>query len=170
VEENQWIKNHLAAGTQSGQYVTTGEYSYRSKFSAIDGLVLCGDAFGFLDPVFSSGVTLALKSGTLVADTIDECFKAGDFSATRFIGYGNHMKQGIENMRKLVYAFYDLNFSFRKLTDKYPETHGLITDCLSGDVNKDYTWLYERCAEMAQIPDELPCGDAMVLSAGAAGE
>lgn len=170
VEENQWIKDHIAPGHSMGTYYTTGEFSWRSKFSAMDGLVLCGDAFGFLDPVFSSGVMLALKSGTLAADTIEQCFKANDFSASRFVDYGNYMKQGIENMRKLVYAFYDLNFSFRKLTEKYPEAHGQITDCLSGDVNKDFTWLYERCAEMAKIPEDLPCGDAMVLSAGAAGE
>ena len=110
---------------------------------------------------------LALKSGTLVADTIDECFKAGDFSATRFIGYGNHMKQGIENMRKLVYAFYDLNFSFRKLTDKYPETHGLITDCLSGDVNKDFTSLWKAIEEFVPLPAALPYGPPLISPAAA---
>lgn len=165
VEENQWIKDHLAQGQQTGPYFTTGEYSYRSKVAAIDGMVLVGDAYGFLDPIFSSGVMLALKSGTLAADTVDACIRDRDFSAKRFVEYGRTMKQGIENMRRLVYAFYDMNFSFRKVTDKYPETAGLITDCLSGDVNKDFTFLFEKCAELAQIPDELPCGDVLVKSA-----
>ena len=45
-------------------------------------------------------------------------------------------------MRKLVYAFYDPNFSFRALTERYPDLVGDITDCLSGDVNKDFSRLF----------------------------
>ena len=52
-------------------------------------------------------------------------------------------------MRKLVYAFYDQNFSFRQLTDKYPELAGDVTDCLSGDVNKDYSRLWAAVGELA---------------------
>jgi hypothetical protein len=61
-------------------------------------------------------------------------------------------------MRKLVYAFYDQNFSFRKLTDKYPDLAGDVTDCLSGDVNKDFTRLFNAVAEFAPVPDALPYG------------
>ena len=68
VQENVWIKEHLAPGKQVGEYWTTGEYSYRSRYCADDGLVLAGDAFVFLDPVFSSGVFLALKSGEMAGD------------------------------------------------------------------------------------------------------
>ena len=50
----------------------TKDYSYRSKQVAGDGWVLVGDAFGFLDPLYSSGVLLALKSGELAADAIVE--------------------------------------------------------------------------------------------------
>ena len=60
------------------------------------------------------------------------------------------MREGLENMRKLVYAFYDQGFSFRKLTNKYPDLAGAITDCLSGDVNKDFSRLYAGVAETAE--------------------
>ena len=62
VNNNAWLKEHLAAGEQFGPYRVTGEYSYRSRHCAADGLILAGDAFAFLDPVFSSGVFLALRS------------------------------------------------------------------------------------------------------------
>jgi hypothetical protein len=65
-------------------------------------------------------------------------------------------------MRKLVYAFYDPNFSFRKLTDKYPELAGDVTDCLSGDVNKDFSKLWEAVREFAPLPDDLPVGQPLV--------
>ncbi len=122
VGQNVWIQNHLQPGKQVGNYYITNEFSYRSRHGAADGLVLLGDAFGFLDPVFSSGVMLALKSGVLAADVAHEAILAGDCSAARFATYTRMMQEGMENMRKLVYAFYDTNFSFRQLTDKYPES------------------------------------------------
>jgi len=158
IEQNAWIKQHLAQGTQVGQFYLTSEFSWRSRYCAADGLLLAGDAFGFLDPVFSSGVMLALKSGVMAADAITAALKAQDFCAERFTEYGRTMIEGLENMRKLVYAFYEQTFSFRKLTDKYPETVGLITDCLSGDVNKDFSKLFTAVAETTQVPEPLPYG------------
>ena len=96
IENNVWIKEHLAPGRQFGQYWTTGEYSYRSEFCAGDGLILAGDAFAFLDPVFSSGVFLALKSGEMAGDAVDAALSAGDFSASQFDHYGKELCDGIE--------------------------------------------------------------------------
>jgi len=162
IEQNVWIKAHLACGTPVEPYRLTSEFSWRSRYCAADGLLLAGDAFGFLDPVFSSGVMLALKSGALAADAIGEAFEAQDFSAERFTDYSRTMREGLENMRKLVYAFYDERFSFRKLTDKYPDLAGDITDCLSGDVNKDFSRLYAAVAETAEVPAPLPYGAPLV--------
>jgi flavin-dependent dehydrogenase len=162
IEQNQWIKAHLACGQQVGQYYLTSEFSWRSRYCAADGLLLAGDAFGFLDPVFSSGVMLALKSGCLAADAIVAAHAAQDFSAERFAEYSRVMREGLENMRKLVYAFYDQGFSFRKLTNKYPDLAGAITDCLSGDVNKDFSTLYAAVAETAEVPALLPYGAPFV--------
>jgi hypothetical protein len=57
-----------------------------------------------------------------------------------------------------VYAFYNPNFSFRVLTDKYPDLAGDLTDCLSGDVNKDFTRLFTAVQEYAPVPEPLPVG------------
>jgi flavin-dependent dehydrogenase len=162
IEQNAWIKAHLACGSPVGPYYLTSEFSWRSRYCAANGLLLAGDAFGFLDPVFSSGVMLALKSGTLAADAIVEAFKVRDFSAERFEPYSRIMREGLENMRKLVYAFYDQGFSFRKLTDKDPDLVGPITDCLSGDVNKDFSRLFAAVAETAEVPAPLPYGVPLV--------
>lgn len=165
IEQNAWIKQHLAEGTPVGEYRLTSEYSHRSRYCAAEGLLLAGDSFGFLDPVFSSGVMLALKSGCLAADAIRAAHEAEDFSAERFDEYGRVLREGLENMRKLVYAFYDHNFSFRQLTNKYPDLAGDITDCLSGDVNKDFSRLYAAVAETAEVPEPLPYGVPLVKTA-----
>jgi flavin-dependent dehydrogenase len=124
--------------------------------------LLVGDAFAFLDPVFSSGLMLALKSGVMVGDAVHEALVARDFSPARFADYATYMRQGVENMRKLVYAFYDPNFSFKQVIDKYPEAAGEITDCLSGDVNKDFTPLWKKIREFVPLPDDLPVGQPLI--------
>lgn len=156
--ENKWIEDHLAEGEQFGEYWTTGEYSYRSEYCADDGVVLVGDAFAFLDPVFSSGVFLALKSGVMAADTIDAALADGDFRASRFDDYGRKLCEGLEAMRKIVYAFYDENFSFADVIRKYPHLRADLTDCLIGDVDKDLSELFGAVAEFAEIPSELDYG------------
>ncbi len=158
IEQNQWIKNHLSVGQQTGDYFITSEYSRHSKYCAAPGLVLVGDAFAFLDPVFSSGVMLALKSGVLIGETIHQGLLAKDLSPARFTEYGTVMRQGVENMRKLVYAFYHPDFSFREVIKKHPEAAGQITDCLSGDVNKDFSELWNNIRAFIPLPDDLPYG------------
>ncbi|MBN9688677.1 MAG: tryptophan 7-halogenase [Verrucomicrobia bacterium] len=169
IEENEWVKTHLAVGESTGEYFITSEYSRHSRHCASPGLVLAGDAFAFLDPVFSSGVMLALKSGHLVAETIHEGLVAGDLSPERFREYGQTIRAGVENMRKLVYAFYDPKFSFREVIKAYPEAGGLITDCLSGDVNKDFTQLWSWIGEFVPLPDDLPYGDPLLPIPATAG-
>ena len=158
IGQNLWIQEQLSVGDQVGSYFLTSEYTQHARFCYADGLLLAGDAFCFLDPVFSSGVMLALKSGVLAGDTVHEALVAGDFSPGRFANYGTTMRTGIETMRKLVCAFYDPNFSFRVLTNKYPDLAGDITDCLSGDVSKDFSRLFAAVAEFAQLPETLPYG------------
>src|SRR5688572_5901289 len=65
------LQPRLANATQVFPVQATRDFSYRSSRIAGDGWVLVGDAFGFLDPIYSSGVLLALKSGELAADSVD---------------------------------------------------------------------------------------------------
>ena len=161
VNENLWIKEHLAVGRQVGPYYLTSEYSFHARHCGSEGLLLVGDAFCFLDPVFSSGLMLALKSGVMAGEAVHEALGAGDFTPERFAGYATGLRRGIENMRKLVYAFYHPNFSFKDVVMKYPELAGDITDCLSGDVDKDFSRLWERIREFAPVPEELPVGQPL---------
>ena len=138
----------------------TAEYSYRSRYCAGDGLVLAGDAFSFLDPVFSSGVFLALKSGEMAGDAVDAALQAGDASAGRFAAYGEKLCFGIESMRKLVYAFYDTSFSFGRVLRKYPDLRGDLTDCLIGNLFRDFGPLFAAIAEFAEVPQPLSYGKA----------
>jgi flavin-dependent dehydrogenase len=165
VEENQWIKDHVACGEQTGPYRLVSEYTQHARHCGSDGLLLVGDAFAFLDPVFSSGVMLALKSGVMAGDETHQAIVERDFSPERFAGYARQMREGVENMRRLVYAFYHPKFSFRTLTNKYPDAVGSVTDCLSGDVNKDFSVLWKQIEEFLPLPEALPVGEPLSAAA-----
>jgi flavin-dependent dehydrogenase len=158
IGENVWIQEHLAQGEQFGQYWVTGEFSYRSKHCATDGLVMAGDAFVFLDPVFSSGVFLAFKSGEMAAEAVDVALSKQCYTANMFDDYGAMLCKHVETMRKIVYAFYDDNFSFGGLIKQSPEVRGHLTDCLIGDVQQDFGGLFKAIREIAELPSELDYG------------
>jgi flavin-dependent dehydrogenase len=162
VRQNPWIEDHLSTATQFGDYWVTGEYSYRGEHCAADGLVLVGDAFAFLDPVFSSGVFLALKSGELAADAVDAALaRPGPVPAAAFAAYGERVCQAVETMRRIVYAFYDPKFSFADLIRAHQDQRGPLTDCLIGNIDRrDYAPLFAAMRNFATLPSPLPYGRA----------
>jgi len=158
IRKNKWIEEHLAQGEQFGKYFTTSEFSYRSRYCAADGLVLAGDAFGFLDPVFSSGLFLALWGGVKVGDVVHAALNEGEVRAERFAEYGSEVCESMETMRKLVYAFYDRGFSFKKLITAYPDVRPALTDCLIGHLQRDFGDLVKGLGEFATLPEPTTYG------------
>ena len=159
--KNSWLAEHLAAGECEGNFRVTGDYSYRARHCAADGLVLTGDALAFLDPVFSSGVFLALKGGEMAADTVHAALSDGDVSAGRFAAYSAEILGHVEAMRKLVYAFYDEGFNFGEMLREYPHLRQDLTDCLIGNLERDFTELWTAVAEFASLPEEIPAGQPL---------
>lgn len=153
-----WIERHLAPGRHTGEVRVTSDFSYRSRHCAQDGLVLTGDAFGFLDPVFSSGVFLALQGGVMVGDAVEAALAAGDVSAERFSDYGREFCRGMEAMRRLVHAFYDVTFNFGTFLKAHPEFRGDLTDVLIGKLYEDFEPFFGAMSEFASIPGPLPHG------------
>jgi flavin-dependent dehydrogenase len=136
------LQPRIAEAERVGPYRAAKEYSYRSSKVAGDGWVLVGDAFGFLDPLYSSGILLALKSGALAADAIAAGLERGDVSEAALGCWGPDYVAGLERMRKLVCGFYD-GLNFGKLVRDHGHAKPLITDILIGDIfkgNIDALW------------------------------
>lgn len=110
------------------------DFSYASRAIAGDGWVLVGDAFGFLDPIYSSGVFLALKSAELAASSIHAALGAGDPSAARLGRHGPAFIAGMEALRRLIYAYYDRGFSFSRFLEAHPEARDDLVNMLVGNV------------------------------------
>jgi flavin-dependent dehydrogenase len=156
IEKCESVRRRVAEGTRVDKIYSILDYSYRSKHNAGDGFIIIGDAYGFLDPIYSSGVLLALKMAELAADAIHDAFNHDDFSAARLGQYQAKLDRGIESMRKLVYAFYNDGFSFSGFLRKYPEERVHIINLLIGDVFKEgVDAVYGPMSEFAEIPPPL---------------
>ncbi len=161
LQKCQPLKQRLEGAKQLYPIQTTKDFSYRASRIAGENWVLIGDAFGFLDPVYSTGLFLALKSGEMAADAIIEAFRENDFSETRLGSFGQTFVNGMEAFRKLVYAFYTKEFSFARFLSEYPQHLGGIVDILSGDVyRRDVTHIFPAMSKMCYFPPEVPLGSA----------
>ncbi len=136
VENCPEIKRRISGATQADKFYATKDYSYRARKWSGDGWVLIGDAHGFLDPLYSSGVLLALKSGSMAADAIAEGLEKGDLSAGQLGKWGDEFHKGMDRMRKLVVEYYD-GFSFGRFIRKHPHFKGHLTDLLIGNLFND---------------------------------
>jgi len=136
VERCPAVKQRVAAAKRVTGYFATKDYSYRAKQVSGDGWVLVGDAFAFLDPLYSSGVLLALRSGEMAADAVAEGLASGDTSAAQLGKWGPVFSEGVDRMRRLVCEYYD-GFSLGKFVRAYPHLQGTVTDLLIGGLFED---------------------------------
>ncbi len=150
------IMRRVEKASRVGNVFVTTDFSCQSRRITGDGWVLVGDAFGFLDPVYSSGVFLALVSGEWAADAIHDALDADDVSADRLGRFGPRFMAGMQLMRQMVYAFYDPRFSFATFLKSHPEHHDRLVRLLIGDVfNDEVGEIFDAMGEWVDFPDPI---------------
>ena len=151
------LKSRLENASICSDVSVVSDFSYRSRRCAGPGWVLIGDAFGFIDPVYSTGVFLALKSGEMAAEAIAEGIAANDLGGDRLGAFAPELVGGIEAMRKLVYAFYTPGFSFADFVKSHPEHRERLVDLLTGNVFKEgISDIFEDMKDFCILPEEMP--------------
>ena len=86
------------------------DFSYRASAYAGDRWLLAGDAGSFLDPVFSTGVSIAMESGVEAAEELDRAIARNDFSARTFAAFSKRQRRRYETFRRFVIGFYSPEF------------------------------------------------------------
>jgi flavin-dependent dehydrogenase len=155
VDDCSALKERVSSARRVTGHFLTRDYSYRAKAVAGDGWVLVGDAFGFLDPLYSSGVLLALRSGEMAADAIVDGLSKGDTSAAQLGRWGTGFNEGVDRMRRLVCEYYD-GFSFGNFVRHYPELRNTVTDLLIGDLFNDRVDVVWKPMESLYGPNKQP--------------
>jgi flavin-dependent dehydrogenase len=105
------------------------DYSYLATRMAGDRWVAVGDAAAFLDPVFSTGVMLAMQGGLEVAEAIDVGLRGGDVSARAFARYERAVRGRYHHFRRFAVGFYDP--AFRKLWYSRPPIRSIFDAVVS---------------------------------------
>ncbi len=154
VENCAAVKRRIEGSECVDIYRLQKEFTYRSSRLAGDGWVLVGDAFGFLDPIYSSGLQLAFSSGTFAADCVTDGLAKDDLSAKQLGSWGPEFVKGMDRLKKFVCIYYD-GFNFGYFIRKYPHMKRHVTDLLIGNVFKDSldeVWepLYEVQRELVE--------------------
>lgn len=104
------LRERLAQARLVSELLVTSDFSYHNRRFVGPRLARVGDAAGFLDPIFSSGVYLAMCSARLAARAVDESLRAGDDGTARLRGYERWMRRAMKPYWRMIHHFYTTPF------------------------------------------------------------
>ncbi|MBX3359036.1 MAG: tryptophan 7-halogenase [Phycisphaeraceae bacterium] len=174
------VRHRMRGATGSNENAVLSDFSYRCRPYCGPGYFLLGDAACFLDPIFSTGVTLAMMSASCAADLSAEMLRGVMRPATAQRRYRRHIECGTRPFWRLIRSYYKHSFRELFVHGTGPlQIPGAIISILAGQVFprqpwslrwrhlafEVFVWL-QQYAELsprrapfclaAQPPDELP--------------
>lgn len=115
-----------------------GDYSYAMRQICGDRWVMVGDAGRFVDPIFSTGVSIALNSSRFAHTDILASLEKGDYSRKAFSNFENTIRLGTKNWYDFITVYYRLNVLFTYFVGD-PRYRIDVLKLLQGDVYDDAT-------------------------------
>jgi len=106
IAEQPLVRNRIGAGRRVSQVYTAADFSYRSERLTGDRWLLAGDAAGFIDPVFSSGVFLAVLAGEQAADVLHEVLDYPKRARRLFRHYERLVNRAMDVYLRFVESWY----------------------------------------------------------------
>ncbi len=97
------LAERLSAATVTSEVEATGNYSYSCDRSYGKNYLMIGDAFAFIDPVFSSGVMMAMNSGMAAAETVDVCRTSPGCGMSALKRFDKVMRHGPKQFSWFIY-------------------------------------------------------------------
>lgn len=136
LESRPELAEGLRAADQLRPLSDEGDYSYAMKQICGDNFVLIGDAARFVDPIFSTGVSIALNSARFASRDILNAAETGDFSRKSFQTYESTLRRGTKNWYEFISVYYRLNLLFTAFVQD-PRYRLDVLKLLQGDVYDD---------------------------------
>jgi flavin-dependent dehydrogenase len=130
------VARRMAGAALASEVTTTGNYSYASKVMHGDGWLMAGDAYAFIDPVFSSGVLLAMASAEMGVDVADAWLDDAARGAAMARAFEAKVKRAIGSLSWLIYRINTpvLRDMFMEPRNRFRMREGLVS-LLAGDVH-----------------------------------
>lgn len=123
----------LRASRQMRPLKEEGDYSYAMQQLTSDRLVLIGDAGRFVDPIFSTGVSIALNCSRFASRDVVGVLETGNFSRDAFSTYETTIRRGTRNWYNFISVYYRLNVLFTAFI-RDPRYRLDVLKLLQGDV------------------------------------
>jgi flavin-dependent dehydrogenase len=135
VENCTVMRERMANARLVSDIQTTSDFSYHNKRFVDHRLMRVGDAAGFMDPIFSAGVYLAMASGKLAAEAVTASLAANDDGRRRLLRYERRVHRSMEFYWRMVEGYYTTPFMelFMEPRDKF-SMPAAITALLAGEV------------------------------------
>src|SRR5436190_6136725 len=133
ISDTPAVARLLSEATREWPVRAEKDFSFSSRAYAGDRWVLVGDAGSFLDPMFSTGVAIALESGLEGAQAVDAGLEADDLSASQFRRFATRQRRRYLPFRRFVLAFYTREFRELFFTEvPYPRMFQAVVTILAG--------------------------------------
>src|SRR5207302_1417639 len=110
IERCHAVRDNLRGAERVTELNSAANFAYTVEPMTGDRFVCVGDAGGFVDPIFSPGVFLALQSAELAAQAICRGVRAGRLEARQFRGYERAIRRGTRHFDRFIESFYDRAF------------------------------------------------------------
>jgi FADH2 O2-dependent halogenase len=123
----------LRRSRQIRPFTDEGDYSYAMTQITGDGWVMVGDAGRFVDPIFSTGVSIALNSARFASKDIIAALEKGDVRRDSFGTYEATLRRGTLNWYNFITVYYRLNVLFTAFI-RDPRYRKDVLKLLQGDV------------------------------------
>lgn len=130
IAQSEHLSKRLRSATRAGEVRVARDFSYRAQRDGGPGWALVGDALGFIDPVYSTGLLLAMKSAETAALEVT-CRLASDAAHPDMQGFSAPWQQSFDRFLPLVRAFYTEDFRFGEVSKEPAHRKGLV-DLLTG--------------------------------------
>jgi FADH2 O2-dependent halogenase len=108
IQSNKGLARAMDRAVRINEFKTEGDYSYILDKFCGNGFLMVGDAARFVDPIFSSGVSVAMHSARFGAETIRAALVSGDLSEAAFKPYERTLRGGVEIWYEFIRLYYKL--------------------------------------------------------------
>jgi FADH2-dependent halogenase len=159
VEESSVVKEHMAGARLVNTIQTTSDFSYYNRRLVGDRLLRVGDAAGFMDPIFSAGVFLAMWSGKLAAEVVVDSLQHGTAGGRRFTDYEKRVRRGLKFYWRVVENYYTTPFMELFLRPNGPlDIPSAVIATLAGEVEGSWAmrWRMELFFWLVKIQSRWP--------------
>ena len=133
IAESSWVAGRMKNADRITEIYSRKDFSFRMKKLVATNYALIGDAAGFIDPIFSTGVFMAMKSADMASTAVAERLRTGSMSALK--RYERDMSRGLDKYLEFIQSFYRREFLevFMQPSERWGLLNAVV-GVLAGDI------------------------------------